>query len=155
MASNKPYNGFQLKLIHFEPRRVVGSIATSLPPNTTWLTFFRPFASNAPLAEPRRIGLPTRHRYLPIRRGSRFSSLFASNYSLPLPSHVALDLQRDITTSQYDVAHVISPFFPQILLPSRASSIGLPTRHGLSTRRGAPFYQKPPALYGWLPIFFI
>lgn len=35
------------------------------------------------LVKPRRVGPPTRHRYLPIRRGSRFSSLFASNYSLP------------------------------------------------------------------------
>ena len=34
------------------------------------------------LAEPCRVGLPTGHRYLPIRRGSRFSSLFTSNYSL-------------------------------------------------------------------------
>ena len=33
--------------------------------------------------EPRRVGPPTWHRYLPIRRGSRFFSLFASNYSLP------------------------------------------------------------------------
>ena len=35
------------------------------------------------LVQPRRIGPPTRHRTLPIRRGSRFFSLFASNYSLP------------------------------------------------------------------------
>ena len=35
------------------------------------------------LAQPRRVGLPWRHRYLPIRHSSRFSSLFASNYPLP------------------------------------------------------------------------
>ena len=35
------------------------------------------------ILEPRRVGPPTRHRYLPIRRGSRFFSPFASNYSLP------------------------------------------------------------------------
>ena len=38
------------------------------------------------LVQPRRIGPPTRHRYLPIRHGSRFSSPFASNYSLPCPA---------------------------------------------------------------------
>ena len=36
--------------------------------------------------EPRRVGPPTWHRYLPIRRGSRFFSLFASNYLLPCPA---------------------------------------------------------------------
>ena len=35
------------------------------------------------LVKPRRVGPPTRHHHLPIRRGSRFSSLFASNYLLP------------------------------------------------------------------------
>jgi len=35
------------------------------------------------LVEPRRVGPPTRHRHLPIRRGSHFFSLFASKYSLP------------------------------------------------------------------------
>ena len=38
------------------------------------------------LVEPRRIGPPTRHRTLPIRRGSRFFSLFPSNCPLPCPA---------------------------------------------------------------------
>ena len=38
------------------------------------------------LVQPRRVGPPTRHRTLPIRRGSRFFSLFASNYPLPCPA---------------------------------------------------------------------
>ena len=38
------------------------------------------------LVQPRRVGPPTRHRYLPIRHGSRFFSLFASNYSLSCPA---------------------------------------------------------------------
>ena len=142
--------------------------------------------------EPRRVRLPTRHRTLPIRRGSRFSSLFVSNYSLPtratshwtsnatsltsnttwfslflyfslkMPtsylSHVALDRQRDMAASQYDVAHLISPFLPQITcFLVKARRVGPPTRHGcLPKRRGAPFYtKKKPALYGWLPAFFI
>ena len=55
-------------------------------------------------------------------------------------SHVALDLQRDIATPQYDVAHTFSPFLPQntrfLHEPRR---VGLPTRHGtLPTRHGAP-----------------
>ena len=35
------------------------------------------------LAQPRRVGPPSRHRHLPIRRGSRFFALFDSKYSLP------------------------------------------------------------------------
>lgn len=178
------------------------------------------------LVEPRRVGPPTRHRHLPIRRGSRFSSLFASNYPLPCPatscwtpnatshtanttwlslflpfclklpasylSHVVLGSQRDIATSQYDVAPAFPPFLPQnprfLVQPRR---VGPPTRHRhLPIRRGSHFFslfaskyslptratshwtsnvtwhtsnttwrplstQKPPALYGWLPIFFI
>ena len=95
------------------------------------------------LVKPRRIGLPTRHRCLPIRRGSRFFSLFASNYSLPcratsrwtsnatslppnttwltffrpfshtllasLPSHVVLEVQRDVAAFQHDVAPLFTP----------------------------------------------
>ena len=78
--------------------------------------------------------------------------------SASLSSHVALDPQRDIATSQYDVAHAFPLSLPQItcflVKPRR---VGLPTRHRyLPIRRGAPFYiKKPPALYGWLPIFFI
>ena len=142
--------------------------------------------------EPRRVRLPTRHRTLPIRRGSRFSSLFVSNYSLPtratshwtsnatsltsnttwfslflsfclkllafLPSHVVLNPQRDIAHFQHDVIHAFSLFLPQIArFLAQPRRVGLPTRHGtLPTRRGAPLStQKPPTLYGWLPIFFI
>ena len=35
------------------------------------------------LVKPRRVGPPTRHHYLPIRRGSRYFSLFPTNYLLP------------------------------------------------------------------------
>ena len=38
------------------------------------------------IAAPRRVGPPTRHHYLPIRRGSRFFALFDSKYSLPCPA---------------------------------------------------------------------
>ena len=144
------------------------------------------------LVSPRPVGLPSRHRYLPIRRGSRFSSLFTTKYPLPCPatscwtpnatslppnttwlslfrpfclklpaslsSHVALDLQRDIATPQYDVALAFPPLLPQnARFPAVPRRIGPPTRHGAPpTRRGAPFYtKKPPALYGWLPTFFI
>lgn len=69
-----------------------------------------------------------------------------------------MEAQRVIATSQYDVAHAFSPFLTQntrfLAEPRR---VGGPTRRGcLPTRRGAPFYiKKPPALYGWLPAFFI
>ena len=134
--------------------------ATSLPPNTTWFTLFLSFYLKMPaswfshvvldsqrdiahsqydmvlafslffpqnahfLLEPRRVGPPTRHRYLPIRRGSRFFALFPSNYSLP----------------------------------TRATSCWTPnaTWHTSNTTWRSPsLHKKPPALYGWLPIFFI
>ena len=123
-----PYNSFSFQLkpsLHFEPRRVGPPNATSLPPNTTWLSLFLPFCLKSPTF---------------------------------LPCHVLLDLQRDITTFQYDVALAFPLSLPQItcflVKPRR---VGLPTRHRyLPLRRGAPFYiKKPPALYGWLPIFFI
>ena len=75
-----------------------------------------------------------------------------------LPSHVALDFQRDIATFQYDVALDFPLFLSQITrFLAEPRRVGGPTRRGcLPTRRGAPFYiKKPPALYGWLPIFFI
>ena len=57
-------------------------------------------------------------------------------------SHDALDSQRDIADSQYDVAHVFSPFLPQntrfLAEPRR---VGPPSRHGcLPTRRGSRFF---------------
>ena len=75
------------------------------------------------LAQPRRVGLPSRHRHLPIRHSSRFSPFLTQN----------------------------TRFLAE---PRR---VGGPTRRGcLPTRRGAPFYiKKPPALYEWLPAFFI
>ena len=143
--------------------------------------------------EPRRVRLPTRHRTLPIRRGSRFSSLFVSNYSLPtratshwtsnttshtpnttwfslflyfslkMPtsylSHVALDRQRDIATSQYDVAHAFSPFFPQITrFLHEPRRVGLPTRHGtLPTRHGVPplYTKNHPRCTGGCLFFYL
>ena len=35
------------------------------------------------LVKPRRVGPPTRHHHLPLRRGSRYFSLFPTNYLLP------------------------------------------------------------------------
>ena len=73
-------------------------------------------------------------------------------------SHVVLGLHRDITTSQYDVALDFPLFLSQITrFLAEPRRVGGPTRRGcLPTRRGTPFYiKKPPALYGWLPIFFI
>ena len=102
------------------------------------------------LVSPRPVGLPSRHRYLPIRRGSRFFLSFYHKISASLSSHVVLDSQRDIATSQYDVALAFSPFLPQItrflVQPRR---IGPPTRHRYPPiRRGSrfssPFASKCP-----------
>ena len=116
-----PYNSFSFQLTFWATSRWT-PIATSLPPNTTWLSLFHPFWLKSPtflpchvlldlqrdittsqydvalafspfltqntrfLAVPRRVGPPTRHRCLPIRRGSRFFALFDSKYSLPCPA---------------------------------------------------------------------
>ena len=73
-------------------------------------------------------------------------TLFLS-FSLKLPaslsSHVALDLQRDIAHSQYDVVHAFSPFLPQITrFLHEPRRVGLPTRHRtLPIRRGSRFFS--------------
>ena len=140
-----PYNSFSLNLAYILSHVALGSqrdIATSQYDMAHVFSPFFPQITHF-LTLPRRIGLPTRHGYLPTRRGLRFFLLFASNYSLPyratscwtpnatshtsnttwltfflsfclkllasLPRHVALDLQRDIATSQYDVAPPFTP----------------------------------------------
>ena len=47
------------------------------------------------LAQPRRVGLPSRHRYLPIRRGSRFFALLPQNTRfLAVPRRVGPPTRR-------------------------------------------------------------
>ena len=89
--------------------------------------------------EPRRVGGPTRHGALPMRRGVLFFAPFLSDL-VPLGwSHVALEVQRDMAHSQCDVACSFYPLFGGFglleLVPRR---VGGPTRHGgLPIRRGA------------------
>ena len=116
------------------------------------------------IAAPRRVGLPTRHRYLPIRRGSRFFALLPQNTRFiaaprrvgPPTRHRYLPIRHHyLPIRRGSRFFALLPQIPHFLPEPRR--VGPPSRHGcLPTRRGAPFYtKKPPALYGWLLIFFI
>ena len=153
-----PCNSFSFQLTFWATSRWTPN-ATSLPSNTTWLSLFRSFWLKSPTFLPRHVLLDLQRDIATFQYDvAHVFSPFCLRILASLPCHVLLDLQRDIATSQYDVAHAFSPFLTQntrfLAEPRR---IGLPTRHGcLPTRRGAPFYtKKPPALYGWLPTFFI
>ena len=110
------------------------------------------------LVQPRRVGLPTRHHYLPIRRGSRFFAL------LPQITRFLVQPRRigPPTRHRYPPIRRGSHFFALVAskysLPTRATSHWTPnaTSHTSNTTWRPPsLHKKPPALYGWLPIFFI
>lgn len=66
-----------------------------------------------------------------------------------LPCHVALGLQRDIATSQYDVAHTFPLFLPQITrFLAQPRRVGPPSRHHhLPIRRGSRYFSLFPTNY--------
>lgn len=109
------------------------------------------------LVSPRRIGPPTRHRYLPIRRGSHFFSIFASKCPLPCP---ATSCWTSIATSLPSNTTWLSLFLPFCLkMPASYSShVALDSQRDMAHSQhdvAPPFYtKKPPALHGWFYLFF-
>ena len=147
-----PYNSFSFQLTFWATSRWTPN-ATSLPSNTTWLTFFRPFASKYSL---------------PCRATSCWTSIATSlplnttwlTFFLPfwlkllasLPRHVVLDLHRDMAAFQYDVA---PPFTPKTTRAIRVvtyllylnsnvqSSLKLASSKRCSGRRRGPQELEP------------
>ena len=98
--------------------------------------------------EPRRVGGPTRHGGVPIRRGARFAPFWGDLPPLGW-SHVVLGAQRDMAGSQCDVARSFSSLLGCFdAFEAEPRRVGGPTRHGGGPmRRGALFL--PPFGQFW------
>ena len=155
-----PYNSFSLNQDYILSHVVLDSqrdIATSQYDVVHAFSLFFPQIARF-LVEPRRVGPPTRHRTLPIWRGSRFFSLFPSNYLLSCPATSCWTPNATSHTSN-------TTWFTLFLSFCLKLPASLPSHVVLGSQRDMAhsqhdvatpsLHKKPPALYGWLPIFFI
>ena len=80
------FSPFCLKILASLPRHVALGLHRDIAPFqydvALAFSLFLPQITHF-LPAPRRVGPPSRHHYLPIRRGSRFFALFPTHYLLP------------------------------------------------------------------------